>query len=307
MVMPAPKKDQFLKDQTRRRREVRKYRKSCRAALGPLGTRAFREFLNLHGRLPIETTACWAEAMAWVFGKKGTALRGKKPEKLSRLDLKKYRGQFGGWSEALLRRRLDLRRTAGLSFVVRILEVEGDSPKPWRARLFILYERQHGVIFHYLKTISTPDRQDGTLVWKLLNQAVHQLGNCRWRYFDSTDERMLTPTVAFPVRGNGKFVHPLLDEAAAMLRDHDSHSLSWQVTTFRGLRPTPLKIEAMTFFELHWALRRRSRKVSAALRALRPRRHPVVGEKNLEAGGPSRPAWLLLFPDEYPYNFQRYP
>lgn len=305
--MPAPKKDQSLKDQTRRRREVRQYRKASRAALGPLGTRAFREFLNLHDRLPIETTACWAEALAWVFGTKGTALPGKKPEKLSRLDLKAYRGQFGSWSQALLRRRLDLTRSTGLSFTFRILEVMGDLPKPWRARLFILYERQHGVVFHYLKTISKPDRQDGALIWKVLNQAVHQLGNCRWRYFDPAEESLIRPTVAFPARGNGKFVHPLLEQAAAMFHDQDGDSLSWQMKTFQGLKPTPLKVGAKSFFEFHWALRWRSRRVSAALRALRPRRYPAIGEKNIEAGLPGRPAWLLLFPEEYPYNFQRYP
>lgn len=303
-TMPAPKKDQFLKDQTRRRKEVRKYRKACRAALGPLGTRAFREFLNLHGRLPIETTACWAEALARVYGAQGTALAGKKAAKLSRLDLKKYRGQFGGWSQALLRRKLALPMVAGLRFAMRILEVEGDVPRPWRARLFILYEQQCGVVFHYLKSISSPDRQNGALVWEVLNQAVSQLVYCRWPYFHPKEAETLPLSVAFPVKANGRFSHPLLDDA--IIRQNDSDSVSWQVTAFRGLRPSRLKIGKTSFSDLHWALRRQSRKVSAALRALRPRRYPVITEKILESGAPGRPAWLLLFPDEYPYDFQSY-
>ena len=63
-AMPAPKQPQTIKDQTYRRREVRKHRRACRKTLGPLGMYLFREFLNLHGRLPIDSTAIWSEAMA---------------------------------------------------------------------------------------------------------------------------------------------------------------------------------------------------------------------------------------------------
>lgn len=69
--MPTPKKSQLEKDQTRHIRAVRKYRKTCKERLGPVGVRLFREFLNLHGRLPISSTACWAEALAAIKSRKG--------------------------------------------------------------------------------------------------------------------------------------------------------------------------------------------------------------------------------------------
>jgi hypothetical protein len=61
----------------------------------------------------------------------------------------------------------------------------------------------------------------------------------------------------------------------------------------------------LNFLELDRKLRHQARKVSSALRSLNPRKRRRSAEKEASARAPIRPAWLLLFPDEYPYDFRR--
>lgn len=299
--MPAPKKSQLEKDKTRHIREVRKYRKSCKERLGPVGVRLFREFLNLHGRLPISSTACWAEALAQAFGKKRTALSGKRRDNVSREDLNESRGQFGGWGSVLLRRRLETPPANGLQFLVRVIEVFGDTPKPWQAVLVALYERHHGVVFHDLRRvdIKTPLKDD--FIWTLISQAVRRLSTGRWPYIKQADGNPPAVSVVFPTRADGELVHPIFKRAIACQADHNV--LNCQVQAFRGLRHLSLKTRAVHFQELDRLLRDKSRKVSTVLRSLRSDKPGIDSEKKADGRPVQRPAWLLLHPDVYPSDF----
>jgi len=299
--MPTPKKYQLEKDKTRHMREVRKYRKTCKERLGPVGVRLFREFLNLHGRLPISSTACWAEALAQAFGKKRTALSGKCRDDVSREDLNESRGQFGGWGSALLRRRLEIPPANGLQFLVRVIEVFGDTPKPWQAVLVALYERQHGVVFHDLRRvdIKTPLKDD--FIWTLISQAVRRLSTGRWPYIKQADGNLPAVSVVFPTRADGELVHPIFKRATACQADHKV--VNWQMQAFRGLRHSSLKARALHFQELDRLLRDKSRKVSTVLRTLRSDKPAIDREKKADGRLVQRPAWLLLYPDIYPSDF----
>lgn len=299
--MPAPKKSQSEKDRTRRIREVRKHRKLCKERLGPVGTRLFREFLNLHGRLPISTTACWAEALAQAFGKERTALSGPRREDPSCHDLNDSRGQFGGWSSALLQRPLEVPAAEGLQFLARVIEVVGDMSKPWQAVLVVLYERQFGVVFHDLRRVDHKHPLTHEYIWTLIGQAVHRLSTGRWPYLTQTDGNPPMVSVVFPVRADGRLVHPLFERAIACQSDNDA--VNWQVQSFKGLRHSLLKTRSWDLQELDRLLRERSRKVSTILRSLRPDRSSAGSEKKCEAKQVLRPAWLLLFPDVYPSDF----
>lgn len=299
--MPAPKKSPLEKDQTRHMREVRKYRKTCKERLGPVGVRLFREFLNLHGRLPISSTACWAEALAQAFGKKRTALSGKRRDDVSREDLNESRGQFGGWGLALLRRRLEFQPANGLQFFVRVIEVLGDTPKPWHALLVALYERQHGVVFHDLRRVDIKTPLKDEFIWTLISQAVRRLSTGRWPYITQTDSNQPAVTAVFPARADGKFVHRAFTKAIACQADHDV--LSCQVQLFRGLRHAPLKTRSLHFQELDRLLREKSRKVSTVLRSLKPDKPGTDSEKKADGRPAPRPAWLLLYPGVYPSDF----
>lgn len=282
-------------------REVRKYRKTCKERLGPVGVRLLREFLNLHGRLPISTTACWAEALAQAFGNKRTALSGSRRENVSRQDLNESRGQFGGWSAALLRRRLEIPTANGLQFVVRVIEVVGDTPKPWQAVLVALYERQFGVVFHDLRRVDIKTPLKDEIIWTLISQAVRRLSTGRWPYITQTDGKQPAVSVVFPTRADGELVHPIFMRAIACQADHNV--LNWQVQAFRGLRHLSLKTRAVHFQELDRLLRDKSRKVSTVLRSLRSDKPGIDSEKKADGRPVQRPAWLLLHPDVYPSDF----
>lgn len=302
--MPAPKKSQEAKDLTRRRRDVRKHRKACRKYLGPLGMHVFREFLNLHGWRPSETAAAWAEALARVFGDDGSAMHVRGPEGRTLAD---YRGQFGGWSQALLQRSLNLPSTRGLCFTLRLVEVRGTSPSPWKCWILILYERQCGVMFHHLMRIGDRyPKLDGEAIWRVVDQAILQLTTGRWPVIQ-TDELASAPvTVAFPVDARGQWTHPVFAEAAGRPRPVGAtpcSGITWTIATFRGLRSTRLHAEPYSFLDLEKMLRQEAKSVSSSLKALMPRLSSRNTKKKEGLERPRYPAWLLVFPRVYPYEY----
>lgn len=303
--MPASKKRQSIKDQTYRRREVRKHRKACRKALGPLGMYLFREFLNLHGRLPIETTARWAEAAAQVFGDEGSAMRVRESGTGSPAD---YRGQFGGWTQALLRRSLDLPRASGLCFALRVIEVQGTSPSSWHSLVLILYERQCGVLFHQVMRLGDRDPHRGDTVWRAVDQAILRLSGGRWPLIQRETLKSEPVTVAFPVDARGQWTHPIFAEAARLPRSQvapQCKGITWAVTTFRGLRNVRCSADPYTFLELEKMLRQEAGSVSSALKALMSRARPRSARKTEGRERPLRPAWSLLFAKDRPYEYGR--
>jgi len=310
--MPAPKQPQKIKDQTYRRREVRKHRRACRKTLGPLGMYLFREFLNLHGRLPIESTAIWAEAMAQAFGDDGTALHGRAPEDAHPSNLSDYRGQFGGWSQALLRRQLKLPSDPGLSFTLRIVEVRGSRPTSWRCLILVLFECRTGVLFHQLIPSDSRHPPSGDTVWRALNQAVQRLSTGRWPRIKEEVLKATPVTVAFPVDASGQSTHPIFAEAARQAKDGvelamPSHAdvMGWSVSTFRGLNNISHTAGPYTFLELEKMLRDEARNVTTSLRIFRQRVKSSASGKSGGTERPRRPAWLLLFPRDYQYQFRR--
>ncbi len=311
-AMPAPKQPQTIKDQTYRRREVRKHRRACRKTLGPLGMYLFREFLNLHGRLPIESTAIWAEAMAQAFGDHGTTLRGRVPEAALPGNLSDYRGKFGGWSQALLRRQLKLPSGPGLCFTLRIVEVRGSRPTTWRGLILVLYERRTGVLFHQLIRSDGRHPPGDDTVWRAVNQAVLRLSTGRWPRIKEEVLKATPVTVALPVDASGSSTHPIFAEAARHAKDgielampNHADVRAWSVSTFRGLNNISHTAGPYTFLELEKMLRDEARNVSTSLRMFRQRVKTAASGKSRDTERPRRPAWLLLFPRDYQYQFRR--
>jgi hypothetical protein len=272
----------------------------------------FREFLNLHGRLPIESTAIWAEAMAQAFGDDGTALHGRASEGAHPRNLSDCRGQFGGWSQALLRRQLKLPSAPGLCFTLRIVEVRGSRPTTWRGLILALYERRTGVLFHQLIRSDGRHPPSGDTVWRALNQAVQRLSTGRWPRIKEEVLKTTPVTVAFPVDANGQSTHPIFAEAARHAKDgielampNDSDVMRWSVSTFRGLNNISLATGPYTFLELEKMLRDEARNVSTSLRMFRQRVNSAPSGNSEGNERPRRPAWLLLFPRDYQYQFRR--
>jgi hypothetical protein len=301
--MPALRKPQAQKDLTRRLREERKHRKACRHVLGPIGTRLFREFLNLHGRLPIATTALWAEALTRVFAPKQEALQGTAKERMKSVR-RDYRAQVAGWSQALLLRHHDSLTPTELIFRVRILELKGDLQHPWHGLLMVLYEHRHGVVFHALKEINAGKPLNGEFVWTAVNQAIRRLSSGRWPHFKLNSDTPPEVTVALPVGYGKRFVHTMLEQAFSC-KDGCAPD-TWRIEIYPGLKSAALKLEDLTYLEFDRWLRHQSRKISTALRSLNTRTRRGNGENDSSAREHDRPAWLLLFPDEYPYDFRRY-
>lgn len=300
--MPARKKPQTEIALTKRRREIRKHRASIENLLGPIGRRLFREFLNLHGPLPIKVIACWGEALAQAFGKKGTAIVGKDPDKVVFRDLSECRGRFHGWGRTLLRRCLDLpKKEAGLCFVARIIEIENAHAPQWRGRLLVLYERTNGVVFHDLTPVKTPDKQSGDYVWRAVRQAALLLRTSGSPQSNSAIDDMSLVTVIFPARNGGKFVHKMFDLAVARLMEGEG--APWHVQKYRGLRPLRVKVESRELADFHRWLRNHSKNTTKKLASLISTQTAAEAEKNEAAGFPKRPAWLPLFPKASPYDY----